>query len=92
MNDQAQKIIFEELSGMLRERGQTPPDKLQGSFLSVIDSLQFVDLMLRVERRTGVILDVSGVDLAELVKVDSLVALLATTLDTQFRPGTGTDG
>jgi acyl carrier protein len=92
MTDHARKIIHEELSAMLKERGQTAPDALEGSFLSVIDSLAFVVLMLRVERRTGVVLDVSGVDLAELVKVDSLVCLLASTLKNQSRPGTGTDG
>jgi acyl carrier protein len=92
MTNNAHKIIHEELCAMMREGGQTPPDVLEGSLLSVIDSLAFVDLMLRIERRTGVVLDVSGVDLAELVKVDSLAALLASTLNSQLRPGTGTDG
>jgi hypothetical protein len=87
----AHKIIHEELSAVLSERGQSLPDVIEGTFLSVMDSLAFVDLMLRIERRTGVMYDVSEVDLADLAKVDCLTQLLALSLDKQHCSEAGTD-
>jgi acyl carrier protein len=77
MSIHAEKIIHEELTAILSERGQPAPSShLEGSLLEVIDSLTFVDLLLRVEKRSGVALDVSTVDLAELVQVNHLVGLI----------------
>ena len=80
MGIHAGTIIHEELTAILTDRGQpAPPQWIEGSLLEVIDSLTFVDLLLRLEKRTGVTLDVSTMDLAELVQVNHLVGLIESS-------------
>ena len=77
MGIHAETIIHEELTAILADRGQpAPPQRINGSLLELIDSLMFVDLLLRLEKRTGVTLDVSTIDLAELVQANRLVVLI----------------
>jgi acyl carrier protein len=80
MGIHAETLIHEELTTILTDRGQpAPSQRIEGSLLELIDSLTFVDLLLRLEERTGVTLDVSTMDLAELVQVNHLVGLIESS-------------
>lgn len=86
MNDhQTKEHLLEALSSAVHHdaspRGPVPP-ALPDNLLDVVDSFGFVQLVMEMEQRLGIELDLERVDLDTLVEPTLLVSFLQSQVDT----------
>jgi acyl carrier protein len=83
MHDRGTEFLEQEVSGILRDQLmiEVPGPEADLISMGTLDSLLLVDLLVRIEEKTGVSIPLEEVELSDLRSVRSIGALLARRID-----------